>query len=176
MIKMKIMKRLESGINHLIEGIGRLSAWLSLFMVILATVIVFGRYVLSIGYISLQELVIYMNATMVALGVSYTYLRNEHVRIDFLYNNWSPRTRAFIDLFGIFFLLLPSLFVIIWFSWDFVASAWRISESSQQAGGLPFVFLPKSLLIIMPCLLFLMAINKTIAAIRQIIHPKVDDL
>src|SRR3990167_7581771 len=106
------------------------------------------------GYISLQELVLYMNATMVALGISYTYLLNEHVRIDFLYNNWKPRTRAFVDLFGIFFLLLPSLFVIVWFSWDFVISSWRISEGSPQAGGVPFVFIPKSLMLIMPFLLF----------------------
>lgn len=171
-MSIKIMKWLEGGINYLTEIIGRLSAWLSLFMVILATVIVFGRYVLHIGYISLQELVLYMNATMVALGISYTYLRDEHVRIDFLYNDWTPRTRAFVDLFGIFFLLLPSLFVIVWFSWDFVISSWRISEASEQAGGLPFIFIPKSLMLIMPFLLFLQAISKILAAIRQITHPE----
>ena len=70
----------------------------------------------------------------------------------------SKRSKALVNLLGNLFLLLPVCIFIFWSSWDYVTEAWRIKESSREAGGLPWTYLLKTSILIMATLLILQAI------------------
>ena len=78
------------------------------------------------------------------LGCSYALKHNEHVRVDIFYRNFSPVKQAVVNLFGHLFLLWPVVIFIAVVSVDYVSVSWQIKEQSQEAGGLPFVYLLKA--------------------------------
>lgn len=139
-------------IDRLNEAVGRTVAWLTLAMVAVTFAVVILRYGFSIGSIAVQESVSYMHALVFMLAAAYTYRHDEHVRVDIFYRRLSDRGRAWIDLGGTLFLLLPVMAFIFWTSLDYVASAWGLREGSREAGGLPFVYLLKTALLVMPSL------------------------
>ncbi|WP_017445199.1 TRAP transporter small permease subunit [Gayadomonas joobiniege] len=158
--------------SHFIDTLNRqianLVAWLATFMVLAITAIVFMRYVFDTGLISLQELVIYAHAVLFLLGSAYTLSENGHVRVDVIYSKLSRKKQAWINLLGTVFLLLPLLFSVIYFSWPFAMDSWAIMEKSAEAGGLPLVFILKSLIPLFAVLLSLQSISQLIKAYRQI--------
>jgi len=147
--------RLADRIDAVIRHIGELAAWLSLAMVIVTFSVVVMRYVFDLGSISLQESVTYMHAVLFMLGIAYTLGRNGHVRVDIFYERLSRRGQAWVDLIGVFVLLVPVCLLIIWLGWDYVSESWRVKEASREAGGLPLVYLLKTLILIMPLLLLI---------------------
>lgn len=151
----RALLRLADWLDWVNRSIGLLVAWLALAMVLVTFVVVVLRYVFDSGSIALQESVTYMYAILFMLGAAYTLQQNGHVRVDILYQRFSPRGRAWVDLLGTLFLLTPvSVFLLI-SSWGYVADAWSIREGSREAGGIPGVWLLKSLLVVMPLLMLL---------------------
>ncbi|WP_028103082.1 TRAP transporter small permease subunit [Pseudoduganella violaceinigra] len=77
-------------------------------------------------------------AAAVMLGASYTFQRNEHVRVDLIYGHVSERKQMMIDIFGIIFFLFPACILFTWLSWEalFLPSLARW-EGSGNSGGLP---------------------------------------
>jgi len=137
--------------------VGRSSAWLALLLVLGMVLVVVLRYGFGIGNIALQESLTYLHGSLFMLGIAYTLAEDEHVRVDVLYQRFSPRGRAWVNLLGTLFLLLPVCAAIFWLSLDYVASSWREQEASAN-GGLPFVYLLKTLLLILPTLLTVQAV------------------
>lgn len=131
---------------------GKASAWLTLFMVIVTFVIVVMRYVFDAGLIWLQESVIWMHAVVFMLGAAYTLQHEDHVRVDVFYRTMSATRRAWIDLLGVIFFLLPLCIFLAWKSFDFVAASWSLHEASRESGGLPYPLIPllKTVLLLMP--------------------------
>ena len=82
------------------------------------------------------ELQWYLFAAVFLLCAGYTLLHNEHIRIDVVSSRLSPRTQAWIDIFGTVFFLLPMSIFIMWLSWPIFVNAWVSSEISSNAGGL----------------------------------------
>jgi len=78
--------------------------------------------------------------------------------VDILYRKLSPRGRRWVDLLGTLLLLVPTCLFIAWTSWAYVFVSWEVLEGSREAGGLPGVFLLKTLLLLMPLLLLLQAL------------------
>ncbi len=152
---MIIAKFFTRSIEALIDRIGVGISWLLPFMALLVLFIVVMRYCFSIGFIAVQELVEYLHATIFMLGISYTLKHDEHVRVDILYRSTTTHNKALINLFGTIFFLLPLCSVIIYSSWDYVLSSWRIMERSEERSGIAFVYGLKTLLLIMPLLLSL---------------------
>ena len=130
-------------------------AWLTLIMVIVTFSVVVLRYGFNLGSIALQESIIYLHALNFMLGAAFTLKHDAHVRVDIFYQKMGPQGRAWVDLLGTLFLLLPVCGFIFWASWGYVADAWSVREASGEAGGLPFVYLLKSILLLMPSLLIL---------------------
>jgi len=152
-------------------AIGRVTAWLTLVMVIVTFVIVVLRYVFDFGWIWLQETVGWMHAAVFMLAAAYTLAQDEHVRVDIFYRNCSPRRRALIDAVGTLIFLMPFCVFLIWTSWGYVSVSWSIHEGSREAGGLvyPFTSLLKSMIPLMAVLLFgqaLAILAKSIHALR----------
>ncbi|TNE93719.1 MAG: TRAP transporter small permease subunit [Gammaproteobacteria bacterium] len=150
------------GIDCFTEKTGQLIAWLTLIMMVFTCVIVVMRYFLETGSIALQESVTYLHSLLFLLGAAYTLKRGGHVRVDILYQRFSARTQALVDALGTLLFLIPVSLLILIFCWDYVASSWAIGEVSKEARGLPWVYLLKTLLLIMPVTLLLQGIAEFI--------------
>ena len=96
----------------------------------------------------MQESVMYLHACVFLLGSAHALRMNEHVRVDIFYRGFSHKRKALVDVFGSLFLLLPVNVFILVVSWDYVMMSWRLLESSQEAGGLPLVFILKTLILL----------------------------
>lgn len=149
------MEKLYNVLEQINEWVGRVISWLTLFMVLVTFLVVTLRYVFDLGWIAMQESVVYMHGLVFMLGAAYTLKHQGHVRVDIFYQNFSNRGKAWVDLLGTLFLLVPVSVFIIWMGWQYVSDSWSVLEGSREAGGLPGVFLLKSLIIIMPVLLLL---------------------
>ena len=159
------MEKLSLLIDRLSHHLGRTFSWLTLTMVVVMAVIVVLRYIFQIGSIALQESVIYINALIITFGVAYTLKEQGHVRVDIFYSRLEARRRAWVDLFGTLIFLIPSMLFIIWVSWDYVSVSWRIREGSAESSGLPFVFLLKLAILLLPALLCLQGVSELIKAV-----------
>lgn len=154
-------------INRVTTHVGRLVRWLSLFMVLTTCAVVLLRYVFSYYPIALQEAVMYFHGSLFMLGASYAWQHNAHVRVDVFYRNWSTQRQALVNRLGTLFLLMPTCLFLLWVSWDYVSVAWQIQERSQEAGGLPIVYIQKSLIIAMPILMLLQSIAMLIDPVSE---------
>ncbi len=173
------MSRLIRLLEALSEQIGRGVAWLTVLMTLLVFVVVALRYGLDISNAALQESITYLHALVFMLGMAYTLRHDEHVRVDILYRARSPRGKAWTDLLGALLLLLPFSATLFWLCLDYVLSSWRILEGSRDTGGLPFLYLLKSLLLVMPALLALQGLTQALRAVlilRGEALPPVDSL
>ena len=140
-------------VDALNEGVGRVAAWLTLATVLICAVVVVMRYAFSFGFIWLQELFVWTYACVFMLGAGYTLLHGGHVRVDIFYARMSPRARAIVDLFGAFVFLLPWVALTAWTSTPYVRASWRLSEESAQTGGMPGLYLLKSVILVFCVLL-----------------------
>ena len=147
--------RLLTAADALAEWTGRAVSWLTLGMVLATVAVVILRYAAGIGLIWLQESVNWMHALVFMLGAAYTLKADEHVRVDVLYREMSERRRALVNLAGTVLFLLPLCAFLLAESWQYVATSWRIGERSREAGGLPMLYLLKTLIPLMAVLLAL---------------------
>ena len=143
---MAFLVRFVGGVDALNESIGRGVAWLTLAMVMIAFVVVIMRYVFSFGFVWLQESYVWLHGVVFMVGAGYTLLHDGHVRVDIFYRPAEPRQKAWTNLLGVLLLLLPMILLVFFVSHDYVLKSWEILEESREAGGLPGLFLLKSVL------------------------------
>ncbi len=169
------------------EYAGRWVSWFVLLLVILTLTVAVPRYLLSNeaflglhllsldweairnGYgqmvNALGDSIQYAHAIIFMVGVSYAMKHNDHVRIDIFYRNRTARGQAWINIIGCLLLFYPTFIFLLLMSWDYVLTSWAIGEASSRPGGLPFIYLLKSLLIVMPVM---MIIQGTALLLRNI--------
>lgn len=128
-------------------------------MVCITFLVVVLRYGFNYGDIALQESITYLHAFVFMTAGAYTLKHNEHVRVDIFYQNMSEKNKSRVNLYGSLFLLLPFSTFIVWVSFDYVLGSWSLLEKSREAGGLPFVYILKTLIPLMAILLFLQAVS-----------------
>ena len=138
-----------------INSLGRFISLMIPVMVILMIVIIVARYFLGIGLTGIQELVMYIHALIFLGCAGYVQYKDEHVRVDIFYRDASNKYKNKVNLiFGILFLM-PMVFVIGYFSIDLVEMSWKIKEISTEAGGLNYVYIQKTLILLFPLSLLL---------------------
>jgi TRAP-type mannitol/chloroaromatic compound transport system permease small subunit len=157
------MTAVADRIGRLTSALGRAAAWLALVVVLLQFALVVARYLFGLGSVWLTETVIYAHAALFMLTAAWTLQVGGHVRVDIFYADASAHTKALIDLVGALVLLLPFMVVLIWLSIPYAARSWSILEHSQEASGLPVVFVLKTLI---PLFALLMALQGIAQAIR----------
>ncbi|NNJ97032.1 MAG: TRAP transporter small permease subunit [Gammaproteobacteria bacterium] len=165
------MHTLIDKIEAFIDWSGRTVSWLTLLMVITTFIVVVLRYIFDIGWIGLQESITYLHATVFLVGAAWALQQQAHVRVDIFYSRFSVKTRAWIDLLGSLFFLLPVMIFIAWISWEYVSDSWAVLEGSREAGGLPGVYLLKSLILVSALMLMLQAlvqISRSLQLIKSI--------
>lgn len=160
-------------VDRLNERIGRGVAWLTLLMVLVTFAVVILRYVYAIGWVWLQESYVWLHGIVFMLGAGYTLLHNAHVRVDIFYRPNSVRYKAIIDLFGSLLLLLPLVVVVIYFSYGYVLDSWLRLEESREAGGLPGLFLLKSVILLFCMLIGLQGLSLAARSLLVLLgHPE----
>jgi TRAP-type mannitol/chloroaromatic compound transport system permease small subunit len=177
MVKRQTLERIAALCEGLNERLGRLVSWLSLLMVVVTFTVVLLRYAFDLGWIWLQESVTFMHAALFLVGAAYTLKHQGHVRVDIFYHRFSPRLKAWVDLFGTLLLLLPVCLFIFFISWDYVAQSWALHEGSREAGGLNGVYLLKTLILVMAGMLLLQGLAmvvRNLLVLRDRSTPEVD--
>lgn len=165
------MERFVALIDGMNARIAQAVRWLALAMVLVQFAIVVGRYVFGVNSIAVQELVLYMHATLFMLGAAYTLQVDRHVRVDIFYARWSDAARRRVEIFGHLFLLLPSMAALAYWSWPSVRNSWAILEGPLSVGGLQAVFLLKTLIPIFALTLMLQSLA---LLARHLMQPPAD--
>ena len=125
--------------------IGNITAILMLSVMVNVFLDVVLRYFFHTGSIALQEMEWHLFAIMFLLGISYALTDEAHVRVDFIYDNFSKRKKAFINIFGTIFMLIPFAFLIAYGSYEFVNDAYITNEISEDPGGLTHRWIIKAM-------------------------------
>jgi len=160
---MSALNTLAARIDLINEWLGKVAAGAVLAAVLITFAVVIFRYGFTALYsIALQESAMYFHAMIFMLGAAYTLKHNEHVRVDIFYQTFSPQKQAVVNILGAVFLLIPVCSFIIWVSTGYVLDSWENLEGSREAGGLPLVFILKSLIPIFAILLILQAVSSII--------------
>jgi TRAP-type mannitol/chloroaromatic compound transport system permease small subunit len=127
------LSRLIDTIN---DRLGKAAAWLVLVAVLISSGNAVLRKAFGFSSNAFLEMQWYLFAAVFLIGGGFTLLRQEHVRIDLIYNRFSRRTQIYIDIFGTLFFLLPFALLLTRLSWPFFLGAWQSGEHSPNAGGL----------------------------------------
>ena len=167
---------LAKGIHRGVEAIGRGVAWLTFAMAGVTGLVVALRYGFDTSAIPLQESVLYLHALVVMPGLAYALANDAHVRVDVFASRMRPRTRRIIDLTGHVLLLAPTCVTVAIVSWPYVAQSWRILEGSPEVGGIPAVFVLKTLIPLGAVLLLLQAAAMAAQALSPQPKPPADGM
>ena len=149
---------------------GKICSWFVALMVLVTCLVVVMRYGLDMGSVFLQDVVLYLHGGLFLLGAAFALKRGAHVRVDIFYRNFSNSKKALVDLLGNLIFLQPICWTILFYSWGYVEFSWRIMEVSPEPDGLPFVYVQKSLLIVVAILLALQSISEILKSILIIKH------
>ena len=152
-----------TGVDRLVDLIGRAASWLSLAVCGLMAVGVLLRYGFSIGSVWAQELEWHLLAPLVLFGMTYALQKGDHVRVDLFYARYGPRAQAAVDVLGALFALALAVLVIR-YSIPFVQQSYAIGEVSPDPGGLTHRWLVKALIPAGFALFGLQAASQAVAA------------
>ncbi len=162
-------------LDAITEWTGRACAWLTLIMVLATCAVVLVRRFLGLGSIGLQESVVYMHAAVFLLGAGYALKHSEQVRVDIFYRRFSPRTQAWVDALGTLLFLLPLCVFTAAICWSYVLGSWQVREISTDAGGLPFVYVLKSFMLLFSVSLLLAGLAEFGRAVATLVYGEHDE-
>jgi len=141
------LDRVITALDALTELLGRLVSWGLLLMMLTTCLVVVLRYVFNSGnLIFYQEVISYLHATTFLLAMGWALKHEGHVRVDIFYRRMGLRQKAWVNTFGTLFFLLPFTVFLLIISVQFVERAWITREASPDAGGIPYVYLLKTLI------------------------------
>lgn len=162
------MNRIIAFIDGINEWTGRAVAWCTLAMVLVTFAVVVLRYAFNTGSIAMQESVTYLHALVFMLGAGYALKHDAHVRVDVFYHRWSARRRALVNIAGTLLFLYPTAALLFFGSLDYVADAWSVREASREPGGLPWVYLLKTVIPVTAALLALQGTGLLLRSVAEL--------
>ncbi|WP_349369176.1 TRAP transporter small permease subunit [Salinarimonas sp.] len=135
-------------LDAVVRVIGEAFSWIWAILIILIVGNVVLRYLIGTNFVALEELQWHLYAIGFMMGLSYTLLKDGHVRVDVLAEKLSHRGRAWIELVGLLLFLAPFVYIVIADAIPFVERSWRLNETSPAPGGLPARWFLKSFIIV----------------------------
>src|SRR5699024_6877203 len=126
----------SSLIDKLNRTVGRSVAWLTLIVVLVSAINAIVRKTFNVSSNAWLELQWYLFGAIFLLASGYTFLKNEHVRVDVVSQMFSRRTQIIIEIIGIVFFLLPAFGLVLWLSVPFFYKSVVFMEQSSNTGGL----------------------------------------
>ncbi|MED5355186.1 MAG: TRAP transporter small permease subunit [Pseudomonadota bacterium] len=172
---MKYWATLAQTIDSVSRSVGNAVAFAAIAMALVTTTVVILRYGFGQGAIAAQESVLYLHGALFMLGAAPTLLTDKHVRVDVFYRNFTERQKHWVNTIGHTVFTLPFCTLIVFGSWGYVSESWSIMESSPEPGGIPAVFLLKTLIPAMALLLALQAVSLIIQGLIELSEVPTDD-
>jgi TRAP-type mannitol/chloroaromatic compound transport system permease small subunit len=133
---MKAALAIAHGIDRINGWWGRIAVWAMFISCMVSAGNATVRYLFSLSSNAWLEVQWYLFAVCVLMGAAAVLTVNEHVRVDVMYSRYPPRSKAWVDLLGIVFFLMPAMVLIAWMSWPWFLDSWRLMERSSNEGGL----------------------------------------
>ena len=165
---MKYWATLAQTIDSVSRSVGNAVAFAAIAMALVTTTVVILRYGFGQGAIAAQESVLYLHGALFMLGAAPTLLTDKHVRVDVFYRNFTDRQKHWVNTIGHTVFTLPFCTLIVFGSWGYVSESWSIMESSPEPGGIPAVFLLKTLIPAMALLLALQAVSLIVQGLIEL--------
>jgi TRAP-type mannitol/chloroaromatic compound transport system permease small subunit len=154
-------RRLAGGIDTFTDLVGRATSWLALALALVMAANVLLRYGFSLGWIWTQELEWHILVPICLFGMSYALQHGEHVRVDVLFQSFSPRTKHAVDVAAAVLGMALSVLVIL-LSIHYVMQSWNANEGSPNPGGIDHRYIIKSLIPIGFALFFMQSLSQAI--------------
>jgi TRAP-type mannitol/chloroaromatic compound transport system permease small subunit len=155
----------SDAVDRFILRIGRVLSWANGLLIFVIVLQVFLRYGLGRGLVALEELEWHLYSLAFMFGLSYALVTNAHVRVDLISSFFSQRTREWIEILGIVFLLLPFIVVVVLYGLEFWQASWIHSERSLAPMGLPYRWIIKAVIPLSFSLFCLAALSRLIKAV-----------
>ena len=140
------LKRVEAVFNSLIDKMGRVIAWILILMIFNVLIDVVMRYFFNNSSIAMQEVEWHLFSLLILFGLGYALKEGSHVRVDFLYDNFSIKTKAYVNIIGTLLFLFPFALLIIFGSYEYVMDAYTMDEISEDPGGLTHRWIIKAMI------------------------------
>ncbi|BBO85412.1 C4-dicarboxylate ABC transporter substrate-binding protein [Desulfosarcina ovata subsp. sediminis] len=170
-----LLKGICGVIDRSNEVVGRGVSWITLLLVAVVFVDVVMRYLFKTSFVFTQELEWHLFAFIFLIGAGYTLLHDGHVRVDIIYQRLGVKGRAWINLIGVIFFLIPGCYLVISTSWKFVGNSFSMLEGSPDPGGIPYRFIVKGTMTVGYVLLLLQGISMGMHALLQILGAETVD-
>ena len=142
---MTAAQKLAGGIDDFIDLVGRATSWLALGLALVMGGNVLLRYGFSLGWIWAQELEWHILVPICVFGMSYALRHGEHVRVDVLFQYFSPRNKLLIEIITAICGILLSI-IVIWLCIPYVWQSWSIGEGTANPGGIDYRYIIKALI------------------------------
>jgi TRAP-type mannitol/chloroaromatic compound transport system permease small subunit len=152
--------RFSSALDSAMKRLGSAISWFWLVLMAVIVINVFMKNVMAQGSVQFEEIQWHIYSALFLLGLSYTMATDDHVRVDVLHERFSLRTKAWVDLIGIVFFLIPFLLVLIWYAVPYVVKAFVDAERSASPAGLSNYWIIKTALPLGFVLLLLAALAR----------------
>jgi len=157
--------RILSWIDRIVSQLGEASGFLVLPLMMVIVVEVIARYAFHSPTIWAWEMSRFFGGSMFVLALGYIYLRDQHVRVDILYNKWSVRTRAIINVVMVLLIVLPVLIPSLVKMYDTAALSWVTKEVSSDSAWRVPIYPFKA---IMPFSIGLLLISVVVKFVRDV--------
>jgi TRAP-type mannitol/chloroaromatic compound transport system permease small subunit len=141
-----MLTKIENFIARMVDGVGVVLALVLLLMVFNVAFDVMMRYIFHASSVGMQEMEWHLFAIIILFGIGFALRHEAHVRVDFVYDRLSLRTKSLINIFGTLMFLVPLALLILFGSFDFVHDAFISHEISEDPGGLSYRWIIKSMI------------------------------
>ena len=133
---MKVQTLLHTA-DEISTWVGKAFSWLIVALMLLVVAEVFKRYALNAPTAWVFDASNMLYGTLFMMGGAYTLAQDGHVRGDFLYGSFKPRTQAGIDLALYVLFFLPGIAALTWSGWTYFQDSLAIHEQTFNADPLP---------------------------------------
>jgi len=141
-----MLLKIETIIESIVDIVGKVTSILLLLMIFNVFTDVIMRYFFRNSSVGMQEMEWHLFSIVILFGVSVALKDEGHVRVDFIYEKFSVRKKAMINILGTIFFLLPLALLVASGSAGFVMDSYNINEISEDPGGLTHRWIIKSMI------------------------------
>ena len=167
-----MLEKIEKIIGRIVDGVGFFLAVVMLLLVLNVAFDVMMRYLFHASSVGMQEMEWHLFSVVILFGVGVALRHEAHVRVDFLYDRMSVKTKSLINIGGTVLFLMPLSLLILFGSFDFVVDSYSIQEISEDPGGLPYRWIVKSMIPLAFGFLLFSAVGYVLKNIKQIRSEK----
>ncbi len=152
-------------IDRFTDTTGVWIAWLNVPLVLAVSYEVIARYLFNAPTIWSFDVTYMLYGTIFMLGAAYALHKGAHIRTDFFYDKWTPKTKGMVDSISYIVFFFPSLIMFLAASGNEAWHAWQISETSEQTPWRPILWPYKSVVPVTCVLLMVQGVSETIKSI-----------